>query len=217
MINADRGGAHDSNQELELPLPCDPVIRAQESMGAFYGNITLKGPSQREIAQALQGRRAVVAPSFGAYTVAFDSICDDQDTDAIQALTARISGEMLCTALAVIVHDDDVLWYSLYRDGELADCYNSRPNYFDSESDGPAAGPKGGIASQLSSIFGVDKEEEVETVLRKEYVFETERHKDLVKLLALPTIAVGHALASFERGEHPEGLSAGQMLWAPKG
>src|SRR2546430_2598243 len=88
-------------------------LRARHSifMGAFYGNITLKGPSQERIAKALTGRRAIVTPNIDHYTVAFDSVCDDQDIEAIQALTSRLSGELRCSALAVIIHDDDVLGY----------------------------------------------------------------------------------------------------------
>ena len=90
-------------------------------MGTFYGNITLKGPDQQTIARALRGRRAIVAPKVGGYTVAFDSVCDDQNIDAIQALTSRLSTELHCAALAAIVQDDDVLGYFLYQGGELTD------------------------------------------------------------------------------------------------
>jgi hypothetical protein len=184
-------------------------------MGGFYGNITLRGPSQEKVVQALHGRSAIVAPNVGDYTVVFDSVCDEQDIDEIQALTSRLSREMCCSALAVIVHDDDVLLYFLYRDGELADWYNSSPSYFDFGPAKEPAGPAGGDAERLCMIFGADNQQEVENVLRKrEYVFEKERHEDLVRALALPRLAVGEALASFDRGEYPEGLSAGQMMRA---
>ena len=78
-------------------------------MDAFYGNITLKGPSQQQVSEALRGRRAIVAPKLGDYTIAFDSVCDDQDIDGMQALASRLSSELHCSAFAIIVHDDDVL------------------------------------------------------------------------------------------------------------
>lgn len=66
-------------------------------MGGLYGNITLKGVSQTEVAEALRGRRAIVAPAVGDYVVAFDSVCDDQDTDAMHALTSRLSSVRNCS------------------------------------------------------------------------------------------------------------------------
>jgi hypothetical protein len=188
-------------------------------MGAFYGNITLNGPSQVMVAQAMRGRRAVVAPNIGHFTVAFDSVCDDQDSEAIQALTSRLSGELRCSALAVIFHDDDVLGYFLYHNGELANWYNSCPSYLDFGSTKEPSGPAGGNAERLCAAFGAGSQQEVESILRKQrgrggYVFETERHRDLVRALSLPKLAVGTALASFDRGEYPDGLSADQMVRA---
>ena len=188
-------------------------------MGAFYGNITLKGQGQDRVAQALRGRRAIVSPKVCDYTVAFDSVCDEQDIDGIQALTSRLSRELHCFTLAVIVHDDDVLGYFLYHDGELTDWYNSCPSYFDFGSTKKPDDPAGGNAEKLCAAFGAGKPQEVESILRKQrgkggYVFETERHRNLVRVLSLPQFTVGAALANFERGEYPEGLSLEQMVRA---
>jgi hypothetical protein len=189
----------------------------KKTMGAFYGNITLKGPSQADVAKALRGRRAIVTPKVGDYTVAFDSVCDEQNVDGIQAVTSRLSRELRCPALTVIVHDDDVLGYFLYREGELGDWYNSCPSYFDFGSKEEPAAPKGGNAEQLCKVFGAGKPQALETMLRKRpgeggYVFETERHRDLVSALLLPKCTVGTAFESFERGEYPDGLSPDSMM-----
>jgi hypothetical protein len=188
-------------------------------MGAFYGNITLKGAEQKRLVAALRGRRAIVAPKVGDCTVAFDSVCDDQDIDAIQALTSKLSKEFRCAALAAIVHDDDVLRLFLYQGGDLTDWYNSAPSYFDFGSKKEPDGPAGGDVERLCAVFGAGIPQEVETILRKPagkrgYVFETERHRDLVRALGLPAHTVGAALSSFDRGEFPQGLSADQMLRA---
>jgi hypothetical protein len=186
-------------------------------MGAFYGNITLKGPSQEDVAKSLRGRRGMVTPKVGDYTVALDSVCDEQDIEGIQELTSRLSRELQCPALAVIVHDDDVLGYFLYQDGGLADWYNSNPSYFDFGSAKEPAGPAGGNAELLRETFGAGNTQALETILRTRpgmgaYVIETDRHRDLVSTLALPPFAVGAALESFKRGEYPAGLSAESML-----
>jgi hypothetical protein len=188
-------------------------------MGAFYGNITLKGPNQEKIVQSLRSRRAIVAPKVGDYTVAFDSVCDEQDIEGIQSLTSELSRELCCSALAVIVHDDDVLGYFLYEDGELSDWYNSCPSYFNFGSAKESDGPAGGDAERLCAVFGAGNPKELESIFRKQrgkrgYVFETERHKDLVRALSLPAFSVGTALENFVRGELPDGLSKEQMVWS---
>jgi hypothetical protein len=188
-------------------------------MGAFYGNITLKGPSQAAVVEALHGRRAIVTPKIGDYIVAFDSVCDEQDVDGIQALTSRLSRELHCAALAVIVHDDDVFGYFLYQEGELTDWYNSSPSYFDFGSADEPAAPDGGNAERLHETFRAGRPEQLAQILRQRpskdgYVFETERHRDLVSALSLPECSVGVAFASFDDSEFPEGLSPSAMVRA---
>src|SRR5438876_976161 len=61
-----------------------------KSMGGSYGNITTKGQGQERVAGFLRGRKAAVSPKIGDYTVVFDSVCDDQDIEAIQKLTSRL-------------------------------------------------------------------------------------------------------------------------------
>ena len=189
-------------------------------MGGFYSNITLKGPEQSAIAKALHGRAAIVSPKTDSCTVVYDSICDNQDADGMSELASQLSREFNCPAWAVIIHDDSVFWYRLFLGGQLADEYNSCPGYFDPEAT-EITGPSGGDANKLCTAFGAAQQQEVENILRKPgaaqrggYVFETERHADLVRVLSLPEFAVGVAYASFERGEYPEGLSVEQMMKA---
>lgn len=182
-------------------------------MGAFYGNITVKGSGQEAAAKALAGRKALVTPTLGQYTVVFDSVCDEQDTDAIQTLASKLSTELACDVFALINHDDDVLVFFVFDKGRLIDSYNSCPSYFDFGSSEKPKPPTGGNAKLLCGLFGVQKEQEVENILRSEkYAFQTERHQDLVEALGLPDCAVGAALASFERNEYPAGLSAENMM-----
>jgi hypothetical protein len=187
-------------------------------MGGFYSNITLKGPEQAAVAKALHGRAAIVTPKVDGCVVVYDPICDKQDSDAMSELASQLSRELHCPAWAILVHDDSVFWYRLFLSGQLADEYNSCPGYFDSGAT-EITGPSGGNPNKLCSAFASTQQHEVEAVLRKPnaaqdggYVFETERHADLVRAMSLSEYAVGVAYASFERGEYPEGLSADQLM-----
>ncbi len=187
-------------------------------MGNFYTNYTLRGPSQQAVAAALAGRKATVTPPHNGCVVAFDEASDDQDQERIVELAARLSSELRCPVLAVLNHDDDILWYQLYEGGKQADEYDSSPGYFDPSAE-PSA-PAGGDALRLCAAFGASDAAAVERVLRKSsydddgYVFAFERHADLVRALGLPEFAVGTAYASFEREEFPEGLSREDMMSA---
>ena len=153
-------------------------------MGGSYTNYTLRGPSQRTVATALAGRRAVVAPVRNGCVVAFDEVSDEQDTDRIAALATSLSRGLDCTVLAVLNHDDDILWYCLYGSGRLEDEYNSSPGYFD-----PSAGdsnPAGGGAAKLCAAFGANDVANIERILRRglnSYAFARERHADLARRL----------------------------------
>jgi hypothetical protein len=45
----------------------------------------------------------------------------------------RLSDVLQCHALTLVVHDDDLLFYTLDRNGTTLDKYNSNPQYFDVE------------------------------------------------------------------------------------
>lgn len=123
-------------------------------MGGFYTNYTLRGPSQKAVASALAGRKAMISPESSGCVVAYDEASDDQDQEAIAALASHLSGSLHCPVLAVLDHDDDILWYQLYEDGKLTDEYDSTPGYFDPTAE-PSA-PAGGDAQSLCRVFGGD-------------------------------------------------------------
>jgi hypothetical protein len=187
-------------------------------MGGFYTNYTLRGPSQQAVAGALAGRKAVVSPESNGCVVAYDEASDDQDFEVIATLASHLSGSLHCPVLAVIDHDDDILWFQLYEDGKLTDEYDSTPGYFDPSAE-PSA-PVGGDAQRLCHAFARTDVATVEAVLRKStldsdgYAFAHERHGDLVRALGIPEFAVLQAYASFERGEIPDGFSAQDFVSA---
>jgi len=185
-------------------------------MGGFYTNYTLRGPSQQAVAAALAGRKAIVTPQSNGFVVAYDEASDDQDMDCIAELASRLSRSLHCPVLAVLDHDDDILWYRLYENGELTDEYDSTPGYFDPSAE--PSPPAGGDAHRLCAAFGASDVGAVEAVLRKSsfdddgYVFAHERHADLIRALGVPEFAVLKAYASFERGEYPDGLTSKDMV-----
>lgn len=185
-------------------------------MGNFYTNYTLRGPSQQAVAVALAGRSAIVTPAKDGCVVVFDEQSDEQDTVVITELALRLSRDLLCPVLAVLNHDDDILWYKLYLSGELVDEYDSSPGYFDMLAE-PSA-PAGGDAEFLCNAFGVSPSAEVENILRKSsydedgYTFAVDRHTDLARALGMPLFGVGTGFRSFTNEEFPEGLNEDDLV-----
>lgn len=186
-------------------------------MGNFYVNYTLRGPSQEAVAKSLAGRSAIVTPEQAGCVVVFDEESDTQNSEVISELGANLSSELNCPVLAVMNHDDDILWYQLYLNGELADEYNSSPGYFDPDAEHP--GPEGGEASKLCLTFGGGDAAEVERILRKSaldeggYVFAFERHADLVEALGISAFGVCSSFNYItENGELPDGLDEDDLI-----
>ena len=183
-------------------------------MGNFYTNITLRGTDQRSVADILssRGRPAIVSPTVNGLTVVYDAEGECQG-GAIIELAEDLSKRLDCTALAVTNHHDDILFYQLFQSGRQIDQYISAPNYF---SQKPPTGPAGGDVALLCEAFGnPDAAASVREILQfdkyaddeiERYVFEFERHEELVAAAGLSPFAVATGYNSFDADEIPEGL-----------
>ena len=174
-------------------------------MGAFYTNLTVRGPSRDQVISALGDRRAFVSGTVNSCTVVLDEACESQDMQILSELAARLSSRLSCPVLAVLIHDDDVLCYELWKQGDRLDQYNSRPGYFEDVPEGDR--PSGGDAAILAKAFGVADPAPIESILRKggddKFTFESDRHQELVSALGIPDFAVGAGYTYAEAGDLP--------------
>lgn len=110
-------------------------------MGATYTNVMLKGPTQEQVGDFLDGGNTVayVTPTDSDITVVYDQASSDSDEAALTALAGKLSRSLGCVALASSVYDSDILQYHLYLSGVLADEYDSRPDYWADEADETAS------------------------------------------------------------------------------
>ena len=168
---------------------------------------------------ALKGRSTIVTQEQDGCVVVFDEESDSQNDEIIAEFASRLSGQLRCTLLAVLNHDDDILWYQLYLNGALVDEYNSTPGYFETEDEEAAtAGPEGGDAQKLCDAFESKAVKEVERILRKPsgddggYVFAVERHGDLMGTLGIPAFGAGASFETISSGELPEELNEDELI-----
>lgn len=189
-------------------------------MGNFYTNFTVRSADRDAVIVALgnMGRVAYVAPVDNGNTVVYDRQSDEQDLSAIEQVGTRLSLELNAPVLAILNHDDDILCYWLFQSGQLVDEYNSCPSCFHEASEEPS-GPTKCDAQKLCDAFGCPQNaDRVEAILQKSsfdddgYVFEVDRHSDLVNALALSDYAVGMGYDYIEDGELPEGLKQDDLV-----
>ena len=199
-------------------------------MGNFYVNITLKGPGRDQIVAGLTEAccDAYLSPTVDGVTTICEAVCDSQDDDHIRAFAAKLSERLGCPALAVLNHDDDVLWYGLYTAGVLDHEYTSAPDFFEAEfldpdddlelDDDGVSIPEGGDAQALCAAFGPAADPAaVETILRAlddetGFVFAFERHEALAKALGLPAYTVCCGYRDLERGAFPPGYGEADFV-----
>ncbi|MGV3771404.1 MAG: hypothetical protein ACO1QB_00780 [Verrucomicrobiales bacterium] len=185
-------------------------------MGIFYTNYTLRGPSPQQVAKFLAGRSAIVAPIQNECVVVFDGESESQDSGVINSLATHLSTNLECPVLAILNHDDSILWYQLVVNGVVVDEYDSAPSYFEPTAE--PSGPAGGDTQKLYKAFGVSNHDEVNAVLRKAsfdeegYTFAFERHMALIQALGLPDFGVGRGFDAISSGDLPEGHHSTDFL-----
>lgn len=180
-------------------------------MGSTYSNITLRGPAQEPVVQALTeaGMTAVVSPADQGVTVVYDCR-SEEDPDVAAAVTRWLSRHFGCAAWGVYVYDSDVVLYTLCRGGEVLDQYDSSPGYPDTV--GPPAGGNAAVLCREMQLKPADVAA-VEHVLRRRRVtFEERRHGDLMLELGPPDLGWHTRHSDFWRGEPlPEGYPREQF------
>jgi hypothetical protein len=180
-------------------------------MGNFYVNHTVRGATAEAVAKTLAGRTAVIAPADNDCVVVFDAECDTQDQAVITELGEKLSADLNATVLAVLNHDDDMLWYQLFEKGQVVDEYDSMPGYFDEDSD--HSGALGGDAEKLAAAFGIKDHVGLARILKSDkYAFAVERHAALCEVLNLPEFAAGCGYRHIDSGELPDGLTEDDVI-----
>jgi hypothetical protein len=102
-------------------------------MGSFFTNFHVRSEAPDNVRAALLPlvkARAYVSPPANGWVTIYDEASDDQDESIICKVAEGLSKKLRTTVVAFLVHDSDVAMYWLYRDGELADEFNSAPDYF---------------------------------------------------------------------------------------
>jgi len=176
------------------------IVSCGVRMGNFYTNITLRSTYRQALIEHMraQSRRCFISPAHQGFTTIYDRLCEEQDLTDLEALATNLSSRFNCTALAVLNHDDDVLWIGLARDGKWLTTY---------QSDQSLSGSAWRLAQEFK-IMGLLPL--VWFLMRWPFfLFEIWRHAALASVLGIPKATVGLGYEYLSRGERPAG--AGQF------
>jgi|SRR5579863_6769060 len=172
-------------------------------MGNFYTNVTLRTPYRDPVLAYMteQGRSCFISPHLRGFVTVYDRICDEQDIRDLEDLTLELSKRFQCHALAVLNHDDDVLWMGLASSGSWVTVYRTDKVL-------------SGSAWRISAAFKVLGMLPLVWFLMRWPVvlFQLWRHSLIVWTLGLPKYSVGYGYEYLSRGERPSGDDAGEFL-----
>lgn len=169
-------------------------------MGNFYTNVTLVRVSADAAAARLRelGRAAYVIDA-GRDCVVYDRACERQDAEMLAALADDLSASLGSLALAVLNHDDDILWFQLYERGELVAEYANQ------------GGPPTRVGALCRALGRRAQAIRVWLLLKRPFLFQVNRHAHLVRALGLPDAAVGTGFNYIERNEPPEDVDPARI------
>jgi hypothetical protein len=74
-----------------------------------------------------------VSPLMGQWSTILEAHGFIQEAPPLHDLAKSLSVTLATYTLALVVHDDDILFYNLYHKGDSLDGYNSNPQYFENE------------------------------------------------------------------------------------
>lgn len=177
------------------------------AVGNWYNNITTRGPQQADVAAwcARHDRHAYVTPTRDGITTIFDREVDRAaDPGELGDLALVASLELACPVLAAAVYDDDVLLLALYEGGRQIGEYNS-------------TGHSTLSASTLCRTFGVAARAPLVWLVLNSprlplFLFESFRHRTLIRALKQPLWAVASGYTYIRRGERPHDLDESELL-----
>jgi hypothetical protein len=154
-------------------------------VGSFYVVYMVRHGNRDAVIAALGERMAKVSDVEDGLIAIMDNDIEGPGILDVDEIALELSRSLAAPVLRVMNYDDDVLTYLLVESGKVVDTYDSTPGYFE----GHPVDPAGGDAAALCRAFGMGDPAAVEAILRRprsDYVFSSNRHRDLVRAMGFP-------------------------------
>jgi hypothetical protein len=172
-------------------------------MGNFYANVVARA-ERAEIMPLLSAlRRSAFVGFFDGFAVVCDEECEKQDLDDLASLAATISARLSRGTVAVLNHDDDVLLFGLYLEGQLASEWGRSKM---AGVPAPATSRQDFVkrVRQVMGTASVRRESPGGLLTRAiRRLFMVAEHELIAAELGLPAATVGSGFRYVERGDVP--------------
>ncbi|MGO4182612.1 hypothetical protein AB4Z45_23135 [Paenibacillus sp. MCAF9] len=135
-------------------------------------------------------RSLILQISSDRWISVYDQRLDEQDMDALDALGTSISASAGVPAIGSLVHDSDLFFMRLYRNGRMADTIINDLNLFNEMFGGSRPRKRNGLPSKWAEVCatGVNPAE-LKAIWEKEMVFAEEALALAAELLDIPADA----------------------------
>ena len=207
-------------------------------MGSFYVNITAN-TAAKDAVKCLKGKdaSAYVMPTKDQQCVIYEEQCDTQDIAHMYELLMALTSEQDCSALGVLNHDDDMLYLTLWDNGEhkaeLTVGYGPEEmdmNYELDEEGVPIGWSEETeeeeivkkqyqkkqaetMSRALATSFNMlNKQTDILQELISDFVFAIEVHGNLVEVLELPECSIGLGYNNINDGQIEDKLDSEQLI-----
>lgn len=156
-------------------------------MGGHYGSVQLRTENRAAVLTAAEAVaremniKCLVGPPLNGWVGVYPE-GNGQDDTVGEHIAARVGGH----GLHLLVHDDDVLAYWLWHNGELVDRYWSAPGYFGEENRADEE-PLVGDAERFEFVLDARGRERFGALLARQNgaTFESERLHELAQILGI--------------------------------
>lgn len=174
-------------------------------MGASFTNLQIRNSSTKAIGSLfpkLTDSRAYISPDHNGWVTVYAEATEDQNDETMRTVAKGISKSLKTDVLGFLVHDSDIAMYWLFRNGTLADEFNSAPDYLGEEVDEETRTRLRGSTDALLPIClpGTTREQ-IEVVIHPIDEFPLMAEEivaDLAKLLGIDDARVGLGFEYFD-------------------
>src|SRR5581483_4154572 len=171
-------------------------------MGAFFTNIQARGAATAAVRNALAKiteSRGYISPAQNGWITVYLEETETQDQVSLCRAVEKFSKALKTDVIAFMVHDSDIAQNWLYRFGELADKFNSSPDYFGEDADDETRERVKGRAEALVPIcVPGTTAQQVDEVLHPEDGPPTFAEETIASLAGLLGLDDGRACLGFE-------------------
>lgn len=171
------------NKKVIFSLLITLFVQSQAFMGSFYTATLYPKEKTEDVKKILKGRNFYICSKNDNYNLVSEEKMDEQNQTIIKDFVKKLSATTEKPIITYMIHDSDVLWFSIYKDGKEIFILDNTAEYF---SGGEFVLKE---KEDISKVFNIDKnlwKTEISKSKFEECTFADDFLMALIKILKLP-------------------------------